>query len=227
MLDNTNPIPETIANGLTENTRQVFEQISKMECIKDLYLCGGTAQAIMMNHRLSEDLDFELISRKRDKPQMDAGGIITEVKRLYPQARLEMLGDEHFQLFVGDGNSVKLSFFSPANPVKTLNVGLKYNNIKTPTKQELLGMKVFTTSVRFVFRDYYDIYCLLKDGQSWEEAVSYASYLSNREYKSRQMIANLLSPNLFIKDSGFALMNPTEEITAEGIRDFLLTILGR
>ncbi len=227
MQDNMSTIPETIANGLTDNTRLVFDDISKMECIRNLYLCGGTAQAIIMNHRLSENLDFELISRKRDKPQLNAGGIIAEVQSLYPKARLEMLGDEHFQMFVGEDNNVKLSFSSPANPVKTMNVGLVYNNIKTPTKQELLGMKVFTTSVRLLFRDYYDIYCLLKDGQSWDEAVSYASYLSNREYRSRQMVTNLLSPNLFVKDSGFALMSPKENVTAEEIRDFLINVMGK
>ena len=47
---------------------------------------------------------------------------------------------------------------------KTMKIGWRYNNLKTPTLQELLGMKLFALCVRTVFRDYYDIYCLLEAG---------------------------------------------------------------
>lgn len=32
-----------------------------MNCIKDLYLCGGTGISLLLQHRQSEDLDFELM----------------------------------------------------------------------------------------------------------------------------------------------------------------------
>ncbi len=35
-----------------------------MEAIKNLYLCGGTAQSLQMKHRKSEDLDFELLGTR-------------------------------------------------------------------------------------------------------------------------------------------------------------------
>ena len=59
-----NPLP--ITTGLTPATQEVFEQVSQLNCIKDLFLCGGTGQSLQMNHRLSEDLDFELIGLRRD-----------------------------------------------------------------------------------------------------------------------------------------------------------------
>ena len=51
-------LPEIIAAGLTESTKEVFGEVSQLDCIKDLFLCGGTGQSIQMNHRLSE-LVFE------------------------------------------------------------------------------------------------------------------------------------------------------------------------
>jgi len=36
----------------------VFEQVSKLNCIKDFILIGGTALALQTGYRLSEDLDF-------------------------------------------------------------------------------------------------------------------------------------------------------------------------
>lgn len=44
--------------GLTVNTDAIIEKVAEMECIKPYILCGGTALAIQLGHRKSEDLDF-------------------------------------------------------------------------------------------------------------------------------------------------------------------------
>jgi len=41
--------------GLSKHTEEIFEQISKLECIKNYTLIGGTALALQLGHRLSED----------------------------------------------------------------------------------------------------------------------------------------------------------------------------
>ena len=151
-------LPEKIVAGLTESTKEVFADVSKLDCIKDLFLCGGTGQSIQMNHRLSEDLDFELIGLRKERPQLDFVAILGELKAKFPDAREEILGEDHLQVFI-NGGKVKLSFFRSENPVKSMSVGVQFNNLKAPVLQELLGMKVFALCVRTVFRDYYDIYC--------------------------------------------------------------------
>ena len=100
-----------------------------------------------------------------------------------------------------------------------LKTGWRYHNIKTPTLQELLGMKVYTICVRTVFRDYYDIYCLLEGGCSLDEAISYASYLSRHTIRSKSMYSKLLAPQLFPKDEEFLKMSPRYDVSAEDIRD--------
>lgn len=117
------------------------------------------------------------------------------------------------------GRRVKLSFYKPANPVKTLKTGWQYNNIKAPTLQELLGMKVYTICVRAVFRDYYDIYCLLEAGYNLDEAISYASHLSRHTIRSKSMYSKLLAPQLFPKDEEFLKMSPRYDVSPEEIRD--------
>ena len=49
-------------NGLRDNTLDVFEQVSRLNCIKDLYLCGGTGISLLLQHRQNEDLDFEMLT---------------------------------------------------------------------------------------------------------------------------------------------------------------------
>ena len=97
--------------GLTPATARLFETVSCLDCIKGLYLCGGTAQSLMMNHRLSEDLGFELLGIAKNRPELQTSQIIKEIETAFPQTRREILGTNHFLLFVED--SVKLSFFRP------------------------------------------------------------------------------------------------------------------
>lgn len=44
--------------GLALHTESVFEDVSKLECIKPYVLVGGTALSLQIGTRLSEDLDF-------------------------------------------------------------------------------------------------------------------------------------------------------------------------
>ena len=214
----------SVITGLTPATQEVFEQVSQLDCIKDLFLCGGTGQSLQMNHRLSEDLDFELIGLRKERPELDFGAILGEIKSKFPDAREEILGEDHFLVFINEGR-VKLSFFRPENPVKTMKIGWQHNNLKIPTLQELLGMKVYAICVRTVFRDYYDIYCLLKAGCNLTEAVSYASYLSRHTIRSKSMYTKLLSPQLFRKDEDFQRMSPAEDISPEEIRDYIKAVM--
>ena len=80
-------------------------------------------------------------------------------------------------------------------------------------------MKVFALCVRTVFRDYYDIYCLLKGGCKLEEAISYASYISRHKIRSKTMYSRLLSPQLFQRTQDFERMSPKYDVSAEDIRD--------
>lgn len=210
--------------GLTPATKEVFEQVSELECIKDLFLCGGTGQSLQMNHRLSEDLDFELIGLRRDRPDLDFGTILNEIKAKFPDAREEILGDDQIHVYINNGQ-VKLSFYRPENHVKTMETGWQHNNLKTPTLQELLGMKLYTLCVRTEFRDYYDIYCLLQAGCNLDEAVSYASHLSRHTIKSKTMYTRLLSPQLFSKNEDFQRMSPQYDVSADDIRDYIKTVM--
>jgi predicted nucleotidyltransferase component of viral defense system len=45
-------------NYMPSNTNWIFETLSAQNFISNYILVGGTALAIQVNHRLSEDLDF-------------------------------------------------------------------------------------------------------------------------------------------------------------------------
>ena len=56
-------------NGLAPQTSEVFERITRLECIKPFVLVGGTALSLQLNKRQSEDLDFMCWKKSaNDKP---------------------------------------------------------------------------------------------------------------------------------------------------------------
>ena len=205
--------------GLRQETIPVFEAVSQMEVVKDLYLCGGTAQSLQMRHRKSEDLDFELLGLRKERPMLDFSAISNEVSSVFPNCRKEFLSKNQLQIFV-NGN-VKLSFFRPENSVPELGKGFVYNNIVTPSLQELLGMKLFTIAVRSAFRDYYDIYALLKDGYDLAKGVEYAGKFSRHTIHSKFIYSILLNENYFHKPESFALLEPKYDVSTKDIAEFV------
>lgn len=205
--------------GLRSATIPVFETVSKMEIVKGLYLCGGTAQSLQMYHRKSEDLDFELLGTRKERPLLDFSAISNEVSSIFPDCKKEFLSKNQLQIFV-NGN-VKLSFFRPENTVPELGKGFIYNNIVTPTLQELLGMKLFTITVRSAFRDYYDIYALLKAGYDLAKGVDYAGRFSRHTIHSKFIYSILLNENYFHRTAEFSLLEPKYEVSTADIAGFM------
>lgn len=205
--------------GLRQETIPVFEAVSQMEVVKGLYLCGGTAQSLQMRHRKSEDLDFELLGLRKERPMLDFSAISKEVSSVFPNCRKEFLSKNQLQIFV-NGN-VKLSFFRPENSVPEFGKGFVYNNIVTPSLQELLGMKMFTIAVRGAFRDYYDIYALLKDGYDLAKGVEYAGKFSRHTIHSKFIYSILLNENYFHKPEGFSLLEPKYDVSTKDIVEFI------
>lgn len=205
--------------GLRQETIPVFEAVSQMEVVKGLYLCGGTAQSLQMRHRKSEDLDFELLGLRKERPMLDFSAISNEISNVFPDCRKEFLSKNQLQIFV-NGN-IKLSFFRPENSVPELGKGFVYNNIVTPSLQELLGMKLFTIAVRSAFRDYYDIYALLKEGYDLAKGVEYAGKFSRHTIHSKFIYSILLNENYFHKPESFSLLEPIYDISTKEISDFI------
>ncbi|MBR6018308.1 MAG: nucleotidyl transferase AbiEii/AbiGii toxin family protein [Paludibacteraceae bacterium] len=211
-------------NGLCDNTLRVFDQVSRLNCIKDLYLCGGTGISLLLQHRQSEDLDFELLNYRGDIRQLDMSGISNELVSVFPDCKREVLGPQHIQFYVGD--HVKLSFFAPKNRVPALHVGFSYNNLRTVDAQDALGMKLFTITVRSLYRDYYDIYSLLQAGLSFEEGLAYALKFTRHQVHSKAVLSALITPTLYPKPQNFDLMQPKYNVSPEEMADYFMGIIA-
>lgn len=86
-------------------------------------------------------------------------------------------------------------------------------------------MKMEVMLRRSTFRDYYDIYSILKSGIPIQDMVSLALTYSGHRLKSKNLLAMLTNGKRFTKDSQFEQLYPIYSVTAQEIEEFLKSCL--
>ena len=168
--------------GLAPHTQLVFEAVSNLDCIKPYILVGGTALSLQIGARQSEDLDFmRWRTNKTEKMEVAWAQIERELGSVGEIEHRDILDIDHVEYLV---SGVKFSFYacpkySPVNtPVDYLN-NLKLADIKSG------AMKMEVMLRRSNFRDYYDIYSILKNNVPINELISLALNYSGHRLKSK------------------------------------------
>lgn len=122
-------------------------------------------------------------------------------------------------------SGVKFSFYacpkySPVSePVNYLN------NLKLADVKSIGAMKMEVLLRRSNFRDYYDIYSILKSGVPVNDLISLALSYSGHKLKSKNLLAMLTNSNRFTRDSHFEQLEPVYDVTAQEIEDYIKNCL--
>jgi Domain of unknown function (DUF1814). len=206
--------------GLTAKIDAIIEKVAKLECIKPYILCGGTALAIQLGHRKSENLDFMMWRKsKNEKPEVDWPSIEKELKEKFGEIEnFNMLGFEQIEFVV---KGVKLSFYVSDNYCPVLVPVTYLENIRLADIHSILAMKIEVMFRRKKMRDYYDIYAILKESYDISNGIEAALKYSQHRLNSKNVIMMLLSDR-FMSDENFGQLEPLYKVTKEEIRDFIL-----
>jgi predicted nucleotidyltransferase component of viral defense system len=198
-----------------------------LDCIKDYTLIGGTAISLQIGKRLSEDLDFCKWSTtlKKDKPTVDWPQIKKEFATIGKIDNLDILDFDQVNFIVDNVKILFLTKQENLSPVKTPVQIL--NNIKAADLYSLGSMKVELVLHRTNFRDYYDIYSLLKEGLSLKTIVEGAAIYSNHTLKTRDALSFLSNGSNYKKGKDFDLLNPVYDITNKAIEDLIKSIIKK
>lgn len=206
--------------GVTPKIEAIIEQVAQLECIKPYILCGGTALAMQIGHRKSEDLDFMMWRKSKiEKPEVDWNGIEKELsEKIGEIENFNMLGFDQVEFLV---KGVKFSFFVSDN-LSPVSMPVAYlGNIRLADIESIMAMKMEVMLRRMKYRDYYDIYCILQEGYSIHKAIEKALKLSRHRLSSKNIIAMLLGGQ-FVSDNNFATLEPKYNVTKELIRDYIM-----
>lgn len=203
--------------GVSPNTESVLLAVSNLESIKPYTLVGGTALAIQLGTRQSEDLDFmSWRSLKTEKREVDWPAIKKELETIGSIENVDILDLDHAEFLV-DG--VKISFYANPNYSPLENVIPLINNIKLADPVSIGAMKMEVMLRRSKFRDYYDIYSLIKAGYDINQMIDKALRYSGHRLKSKNLIALLTRSDRFMPDAFFQTLNPAYAVTPPEIEE--------
>ena len=207
-------------NGLAPQTSEIFEKISQLDCIKPFVLVGGTALSLQLNLRQSEDLDFMRWKQSpKDKLEVGVSTIKHELEAIGHIDEME-IGDFNFVEFVVDG--VKLSFYAaPRKQISSMQVIPYLNNLQLADIKSIGAMKMEAMLRRSKFRDYYDIYSILKQGVDLQEMIELALEHSGHLLKRKNLSAILSNGERFRKDKEFLALNPVYDVSALDIQEYI------
>lgn len=139
------------------------KQLELLPLIKDFskrfYLVRGTAIALQIGHRRS--IDFDLFTDKDIKRK----NIINVIEK-HEYATNEIIHQAHEQFHI-NLNSVKVTFFSFPHKIKA-NISFE-GIINVPDLLDLSAMKAYALGGRAKWKDYVDLYFMLKDHLSLKD----------------------------------------------------------
>lgn len=209
--------------GLAPHTQQVFEAVSKLNCIKPYLLVGGTALSLQIGTRQSEDLDFmKWRTSKTERMEVAWPQIERELATIGEIQQKDILDIDHVEYWV---SRVKFSFYacpkySPVSkPVDYLN------NLRLADVKSIGAMKMEVMLRRSNFRDYYDIYSILKSGIPVNDLISLTLTYSGHKLKSKNLLAILTNGSRFTRDAHFEQLAPTYAVTAQEIEMYIKSCL--
>ena len=116
---------------------------------------------------------------------------------------------------------VKLSFFV-SNNFLPLNERIPYQgNIFMSDVPAILAMKMEVMLRRLKYRDYYDIYSIVKAGYSLRDGIEAAVKYSGYRLSTKSLMI-MLSSSRIPKDANFAQMNPVYDVSIEAMREYIV-----
>jgi len=206
--------------GLSPDTEQVFNLIKRDEFLKDYILIGGTALSIQIHHRLSEDLDF---CKWQDDPGILCKEISwTEIERSFKLSgtvKTDILDLYQVNFYL---NGVKISFYSNALASSPeIRTSLVFDKIRLADLKSLGAMKLEVMSRRNLFRDYYDIYSILKEGIRLKDLVRLCGTYSRHRMKSKTILSILSNSSLFKYEENFELLEPKYQVNSKDIEVYM------
>ncbi len=189
-----------------------LEVLKKLKTFSDIgVLGGGTALALQIGHRIS--YDFDIFTHELPSPYL-----WTKAKKVFGSS-LYRTKDEEYQLDILTNGGVSITFFN--DDYKQLFEPISTDYFDLMDIRDIASNKAFTIGRRPKWRDYVDIYFILKENNlSMSELIN----ISNKKF------GNGFSEKLFIEQltywgdiTDFEIKYLKNEIDPKIVQNFLMT----
>jgi len=185
----------------------LLKMIDSCPFLDKYVLVGGSALALYLCHRKSEDLDFFTYDDSFDRAE------IFEYIKQFDSKEILNQTDEQIDLLL-DG--VKVTFF---------NAKWRFLKPKKVKHFNLASLEVNIMFLRAKYRDYYDLYFLVKSGMGLREIFNCSQDIVEGITFKLFIIALVYIDD--IEDDNIGYLEPKEIISKEKIRDFFQEKIDR
>ena len=165
-----------INNVLTSTQRVVFTKLAALKHVG--ILAGGTALAFQLKHRSS--FDFDIFTSKKIPTDL-----AWEIKKIF--GKIKVIKDSENELTFFTPKKVKITFFY--YPFKPLYKIIRTSSISIFDWKDISADKAYTLGRRPIYRDYVDIFFLIRKGHKLENTV----------LDAKQKFEGLFSEKLFLE----------------------------
>ncbi len=191
----------------------LLKMVDECSFLEKYVLVGGSALALYLCHRKSEDLDFFTYDDSFDKKE------IFDYIQGFENKEILHQSDEQIDVLL-DG--VKVTFF---NAQWKFLKPQKLKKFNLASLESISAMKVNVMFLRAKYRDYYDLYFLVKEGMSLKEIFEHSQNIVEGINFKLFAIALLYIDD--IEDDNIEYLEPKERISKEKIRDFFEARLNK
>jgi len=195
-------------NILSKSQNDLLPLIKEFK--KNFYLAGGTAIALSIGHRKS--IDFDLFTPKQIRPQT----IENAIRRAGYDIEHTMVSTIDEYTIIVDG--VKVSFIS--YPFKIVADSAWNDIARLPNLLTLASMKAYTLGRRAKWKDYVDLYFLIRDHFSLKVISDEAMRIFTGGFNSR-IFREQLAYFDGIDYSEEVEFMPDKEASNEDVQNFL------
>ena len=147
---------------------------------REFYLVGGTAIALQIGHRRSMDFDLFKLSN------LNAAKTLKKIDSINIPYIITRRVSEQINLII---NAVKITFFQYPYAIEA-NVDFE-KDIRMPDLLTLAAMKAYASGRRAKWKDYVDLYFLLRDFYSLDQIVQKADLLFGQMFSGKLFRAQL------------------------------------
>jgi predicted nucleotidyltransferase component of viral defense system len=138
-------------NAVLPNTVGALKLVSKIPVVTRAYLAGGTALALHIGHRISEDLDFFT------QEELDESNVSLALSSIREYSE----DGKSWRSVWGKVGTTKLSLFYYKYPL--LQKTISFENIQVLDKKDIAAMKINALESRGTKRDFVDVFFLAKE----------------------------------------------------------------
>lgn len=195
---------------LNEKQVELLPLISEFK--REYYLVGGTAIALYLGHRRSIDFDlfkFAPLNRKKN---------VEKIRQFGYEPLITWNVADQMNMVVND---VKLTFFQYPFQIKANNVF--EGQIHIPELIDLAAMKAYALGRRSKWKDYVDLFFLLKEQFSFETISQranaiYGNMFSDKLFRSQLSYFEDID---YTEEVEYMIPNPQKE---EEIKEYLIKV---